>query len=462
MTYLSIVKNILKKFFFNLCRNKIILKLVCNFYVPINVYKNISSFFINNSEISKANRILEIAFEDKRIYGFEDHLTSIYYLQGEYRKSIELMKRSESFRYQSLLRFVDVKPKFRIFTSKIFSPIGHIGLLDIYIKASILGKFGDVGLTLLGPLDRYSNTSLIEYWSKYLDIIDKPESLGLQPDLIETIEERISLIRSKVELFTLAEFGAEVQQEWEKKGFDGLLSLSQDHIEEGQKALESLGMPKDSWFCGIHVREGSERLTDARNASIDSYYLAIDEIISRGGWVIRMGDKSMIKLPYKYGVIDLPFTEFNLDWMNLFVWSQGRFLIGTGSGPVVLPLCFGKGVAIANWAPLASRQWGSKDILLPKHYYHIRENRYLCPEERMSEKYGYIESKTALRNMGIEVHDNSPDEIKELIIQMINSLTDSVKISEHQSRIQDRFDILAYALRIYPSKIAHVFSNKYI
>lgn len=463
MRFYIIFKNALKISAINVLGNRNFINFFCFFYPPINVYLHLAFYYVYKDDLINANKIVEIASRDRRIYGLEDLLTPVYYLQGHYSKAIDLMKRCENFKRRSVLTSAAGKPNFRAFTPKLFAPIGHMGLIDIYIKGHILGFLGDEKLILFGPRNNYTNKTLIDYWSGYLNIIETSSTSDYPSALIDKTEERISLIRDQNnELLTLAEFGAKVQLEWENKGFGGLLSLSQPHLEAGREELHALGLPKGAWFCGLHVREGIDQLRDARNASIDSYYLAIDEVISRGGWVIRMGSPSMKKLPYKHGIIDLPFSDKNLDWMNLFVWSEGRFLIGTGSGPVVLPLCFGKGVAIANWAPLASRQWGSKDVLLPKHYFLVSENRYLSPKERMSEKYGYVESINALKDMGIELLDNSPEEIRDLVIQMFDSLDNIVKVTEYQIKIQKEFDQLASEMKVYPTKIAHVFSNKYI
>ena len=458
-----ILKKYLKIFGIELLKIKIVRGMSYIFFDRIDVYRYICVYYINRGEIQQANNIVEVAIKDTKIFGFEHHLTQVYYLQGEYKKAIELIRRSEEFRRDSLLNCAVDVSNLQVFTPSVFSPIGHIGLIDIYIKAQILGLSKTKKQVLFGPIERYSNKSLIEYWAKYINVIETSSNLEFPPAIIESVEERISLIRNhKDELLPLANFGAMVQLEWERKGYESLLSLSKTHVNLGWAALQTLGLPGGAWFCGLHVREGDDRLRDARNASIDTYDLAIDEIIARGGWVIRMGDKSMGKLEQKHGLIDLPYTDYNLDWMNLFVWAEGNFLIGTGSGPVVLPLCFGKGVAIANWAPLASRQWGYKDILLPKHYFNTFENRYLSPEERMSDKYGYLESISALRDLGIEIHDNSQEEIRDLVVEMIEFLAGNEERSDFQIEIQKRFDRLASNMGIYPTKIARIFSNKYL
>ena len=44
----------------------------------------------------------------------------------------------------------------------------------------------------------------------------------------------------------------------------------------------------------------------------------INEVISRGGAVFRVGDKSMTPLPKTKGLIDYPFSNFKSDFMDIF------------------------------------------------------------------------------------------------------------------------------------------------
>jgi hypothetical protein len=108
-------------------------------------------------------------------------------------------------------------------------------------------------------------------------------------------------------------------------------------------------MPEGAWFVGLHVREGTDRMHDVRNSDISTYRLAVEEIAKRGGWVLRMGDRSMRPWP---NTIDYAHSAERKDWMDVFLWAEGRFFIGTGSRPQLIPQTFGKPVAIANWGPL--------------------------------------------------------------------------------------------------------------
>src|SRR5262249_23698168 len=150
--------------------------------------------------------------------------------------------------------------------------------------------------------------------------------------------------------------------------------------------------------------------------------LAVEEIGKRGGWVLRMGDPSMRALPSWPNAIDYAHSASRQDWMDVFLWAEGHFFIGTGSGPNVIPPNFGKPVAIANCGPLAAFSCGKHEILLPKQYWHEKEARNLALADRMSPEYGFRESTRALAGMGIRVVDNTPEELRDLVVEMMDRL----------------------------------------
>ena len=58
----------------------------------------------------------------------------------------------------------------------------------------------------------------------------------------------------------------------------------------------------------------------------------IKEVISRGGAVFRVGDKSMTPLPKTKGLIDYPFSNLKSDFMDIFLAATSKFVVGTASG----------------------------------------------------------------------------------------------------------------------------------
>lgn len=258
----------------------------------------------------------------------------------------------------------------------------------------------------------------------------------------------------------VAMIGRAAQLQWEAEGRGPLLELSNEHRERGYRLLREFGVPQDAWFVGLHVREASDRL-NLRNADVGTYRLAVEEIAKRGGWVLRMGDDSMRPLPPWPNMIDYVHSGKREDWMDVFLWAEGRFFIGTGSGPQMIPPTFGKPVAIANYGPIATIVCGKDDILLPKPYWSKNEGRYLSLSERMQPNYAFNESIRAFAKFDVRVVDNTPDELRELVIEMINRLEGQHAETEEERATQAQFAALAATYQFYPVKIARVFMSKY-
>lgn len=404
------------------------------------------------------DRVLALT-NDSKVLNF---LSPIYRLQGNFKKSIEVATKAEQLRYDFAKISQLDQLNLRIF-SRSFTPVGHTGIIDIFIKAQLLGIISQRNNVIVGKLESFANPALVQYWDSYCSIINSPETVNQLTQFSYPIEELLSLIQlNDGRLVQLEQFAMEVQMRWESEKRSHLLHLRDQHKEKGYQILHKLGMPKGAWFCGLHVREGGDALRSIRNADISTYDAAIEEISRLGGWVIRMGDKSMHKLQSSNPcLIDYVHSEHQSDWMDIFIWSEGKFFLGTGSGPSAVPLCFGKPVAYSNWGPLGHRQWGKDDIYLPKLYIHESSGIPLTMEERMSDKYAYHESHIALKDSGIAVIDNSPEEIRDLILEMLAKIGLNQTLSAEQKRQKKRFAECSIAHKIYPSDLANAFIDRY-
>src|SRR5262249_52467407 len=152
--------------------------------------------------------------------------------------------------------------------------------------------------------------------------------------------------------------------------------------------------------------------------------------------------------------IDYAHSHKREDWMDVFLWAEGRFFIGTGSGPQMIPPTFGKPVAIANYGPIPTIVAGKDDILLPKQYWRAKDNRFLTLAERMSPEYGFRESIEAFATLGVRVIDNTPEELRDLVIEMMDRLEEKHRATEQERALQESFANLAAVFRVYPVNIA--------
>lgn len=331
------------------------------------------------------------------------------------------------------------------FVSEFPTAIGHIALLDYYVKMDMLGQRSPARPVLLVNTG-LANPCYLGYWRQYLPhMITDPVALELLSPLAKYLEDRIFVVAdSSGRQIVGFDYGAGAQQaaiqaQWEAEGRGPLLSLTDSDRERGWDCLQRLGVPPDAWFVGLHVREGGERSRGARNADIGTYLLAMESIVQRGGWVIRMGHPSMTSLPPIPQVIDYANSEVRRDWMDVFLWASCRFFIGTQSGPAFVPPTFGVPCVATNWNFLY-RRWFGQDLFILKVLWSQREQRYLSFKEALTSSVGVAESLDYLASQGITVVDNTPEDIKDVVVEMMDRLDGKLEYSQQDKELQERFD----------------------
>jgi putative glycosyltransferase (TIGR04372 family) len=420
-------------------------------------------YYAGKGEVRKAIAIADDVLARKPdLYDSRfSRIAAVYSLQGRYEDAYRLFEGMEKRCYEVARELQYDRLGLRFFPGIGFSPIGHLGMLDKYIKAEILGILPRRTNVILGDPEKISNPAYVRYWEKYFSVVTNPRTGLLLAPVTYPLQAHLDVVRLGEGARRFVQFARDVQLQWEAEGRRPLLELSAEHRERGYRMLREIGVPEGAWFVGLHVREGKDRMRDVRNADITSYRLAVEEIANRGGWVLRTGDPSMRPLPSWPNTVDYARSDRREDWMDVFLWAEGRFFIGTGSGPQMIPPTFGRPVAIANFGPIATIVCGKDDVLLPKHYWHEKETRYLTLAERMSSDYRSLESVGAFAGMGIRVVDNTPEELRELVIEMMDRSEGGHAETEQERALQARFAEIAATHDVYPAKMARAFMARY-
>jgi putative glycosyltransferase (TIGR04372 family) len=421
--------------------------------------------YVGEGKLDKAIAIADDVWARKPDAYLDDdtfnRLCVAYHLDGRSEDLQGLFDRTENRRSEIARALQYDRLGLRFFPKASFSNIGPLGLLDTYFKAEILGITPPRTNVILGAREEFANPTYLRYWEQYYRLISHPRTIELLAPLSRCLEERSNYLWCAGKgMRNVANIGRAAQLQWDAEGRGPLLQLTEEHRKRGYQLLAELGVPKGAWFVGLHVRESSDRL-NLRNSDIASYRLAVEEIAKRDGWVLRMGDRSMRPLPTWPNTIDYVHSGRREDWMDVFLWAEGRFFIGTGSGPQLVPLTFGKPVAIANYGPIATIVCGKDDILLPKNYLSENQKQHLSLAERMRPEYAFNESIRALAKFGIRVVDNSCEELRDLIIQMIDRLDGRDTETEQERVLQTQFNELAAAHQFYPVRVARAFMSRY-
>lgn len=323
--------------------------------------------------------------------------------------------------------------------------IGHLALLDVYAKLAMLDGIPLEQRILLVEPSRVSNPHYLRYWrSLFPAVIDDADGIRTVAGLARQLEEHFTMFRLPDGRFrTLHQTATEVEARWRAEGRGPLLQLVEQDEERGVRALERLGIPRDAWFVGLHVREGGPPWRDIHNADIESYADAAQAIVERGGWVVRMGNPGMRPAPALAGLVDYAHSAERSDWMDVFLWARCRFFVGTASGPVGVPPTFGVPCVHTNWAPLAFRHWFDGDLVVPKLYWSDRESRLLHFGETLSSAAGRATDTKRLRSEhGIVPLDNAPEEIAEVVVEMIERLEGTAPYSAEDEVLRHRFESL--------------------
>lgn len=324
--------------------------------------------------------------------------------------------------------------------------LGHLAYLpDAFIKMQQLGIIPERKATMLIRPWMVSNRALLGYWRKYFNIIDDPKTIRQLRPLARNLKHQTAIAPiPSGQMVNVRMAMSYAQKEWEKQDRAPLLTLSTEDYERGWDCLESLGVPRGSWFVAMHIREAGFKNQAGclhnthRNADVLTFMKAAKEITSRGGWVIRLGEKLMKPIPTIERVVDYAHCDAKSDWMDLFLISQARFVMSTFSGVPLVAQTFGVPVILANCPPTLL-SYGSKDIFAPKLMLNTKTNRLVTFKEWLSPPILECEMGALIAELGYKFIDNTEDELSELAVEMLSRLDGTISYSADDDSDQHLF-----------------------
>jgi putative glycosyltransferase (TIGR04372 family) len=345
--------------------------------------------------------------------------------------------------------------------------IGHLcGDLDVFLKKQVLGEIKHRAIVLAPPY-RVANCHILEYFSKKEIYFIK--NLFLCMLLKPLVRNNLSSINISDYSETLgsSEFHR-IQGLWGKR--PALFSLTEFDISRGKKALLEMGIPDDAWYVCIHSREsgysGSYDFGQSfRNSDINTYGMAMDEIIKRGGWCIRMGDDSMKSIRSKKGVIDYAHYDKKSDWLDVYICATAKMFLGCSSGIYALSSIFGVPVATANMVPIgAVLPGGDLDLSIPKLFKDKKTGGHIKFKEIFESDISNARSDWDIISEKYEVISNSPEDIRNLLIEQLDRLDlNFIEDLEDHNRQKIFKSLLKPGHYSYgaASKISSLFLSKY-
>jgi putative glycosyltransferase (TIGR04372 family) len=326
--------------------------------------------------------------------------------------------------------------------------IGHLGQIEFYFRPLQLGLLGNHRPIILvkDPIE-VANACLLDYWKTRLEVIVDGGEFTRRSLEAKILEIDIHLFEDSHSEAGLhyKDVTAIAWDRWKADGRGALFTIREAHRNDGWEQLKKMGVPDASWFVTFHAREqgfAGDPFPSPRNASLEHFLPAMQEVVARGGWAIRIGDKGMKPLPPMPRMIDYAHSEFKSDSMDIFLLAQCRFFVGTPSGPAQVPHLFGVPTVYTNWIPMADYPYHDADgLLIHKTHRDSNTNNKIPYSSFLSLRTDYtnINAKN-----DITVAENTAEEIREVVVEMLDRLDGKQPPpSPDDERRQARFRALA-------------------
>ena len=229
------------------------------------------------------------------------------------------------------------------------------------------------------------------------------------------------------------------------------LKFTAMQLEQGQKGLAELGIkPTDRFVCFI-VRDSAYTKKafpekdmsyhDFRNCDVNDYVAGAEALADRGLFVLRMG--SVVSKPLVSNnprVIDYANSKVRSEFMDLFLGAHCEFNVSDGLGFYAIPAMFRRPNAYVNYSPFfmfySSR---ACDLGIAKTMIDTATGKRLNLTE-MGER-GVARSRASVEfvKAGVSVKSNTPSEIRDLMLEMLDRLEGKWKAQPLDDELQNKF-----------------------
>lgn len=176
---------------------------------------------------------------------------------------------------------------------------------------------------------------------------------------------------------------------------------------------------RDSAYLGSHTLHSKFNWSyhDYRDSDIDTYVDAVEALLAKGYWVIRMGKIMHKPLPLRHPkVIDYPFVQDQDDLLDIWLSVKCSFFISTGTGIDVIPGIYEIPMVFVNALPLVfpGAAW-HESVWVPKHLHWTKTGTPLTLGEHV--RHAYTDS-AEYASAGITIRGLEPDEITSAVMEI--------------------------------------------
>ena len=228
------------------------------------------------------------------------------------------------------------------------------------------------------------------------------------------------------------------------------LSFTPEEERLGRDGLQAMGIPEGTLFVCFHQRDSKYKefaqpevnasIYSYRNSDIHNHIPAAEEMTRRGYYAIRMG--AIVKEPLQTTnpmIIDYA-TNYRSDFMDIYLCAKCYFYIGDDSGLWNVPAMFRRPVAMVNEIPIGMiHTRNPDDLCIFKKLWLREEHRFLTFRNIFDGEFNDFEAAELYEQAGIELVQNTAEEITALAVEMDERLKGTWQTTEEDEELQQRF-----------------------
>lgn len=318
--------------------------------------------------------------------------------------------------------------------------IGHFAAnVDLYLCQRNSGRQNSRNFDIFYCNDRISNYQLKKMWARVMPIYNLAK-------WVDKVNRLLPLAKEYTVDLTAC------------RDVKGLIRRSKSHIsftaeEEslGRQGLKAIGVPSGGSFVCFQARDSAYleatlgknknwRYHDYRDSDINNYIPAAEELAGRGHFVVRMG--AIVKKRLDTGnpmIVDYA-TRGRSDFLDIYLGAKCRFFLCDTVGTYAIGEIFRRPILWVNYIPLEyAPSWNENYLFIPKKLWLSAERRFLTFEQILKSGIGRYLSSRQYEQMGIEVIENTPQEISDAAIEMDKRLKGTWQESEEDKQLQKHF-----------------------
>jgi putative glycosyltransferase (TIGR04372 family) len=229
------------------------------------------------------------------------------------------------------------------------------------------------------------------------------------------------------------------------------IAFTDDEVDEAKRQCSTLGydgknqhvcvLGRDNAYLLLHNKHEDNSHYEYRNVDINTYIPALEHLVARHT-VFRMGSiaKDRIRISHPR-IIDYPFSGKRSELLDVYLPATCRFFITCGTGlDSIASMCFRVPTLYVNFIPVDLLvNWGSSNITIFKHYWSTQEKRFLTLSEILDSGVGASYDAHRLKEVGVEIVDNSPEEILDAVREMEARLDGAWEETPEDTQLQRAF-----------------------